>query len=128
MDAHSDAVAAQALNRQSVINFGGLRVIDGIGFDSGQRQFSGDGWRLQRGESRSLGEMLKQKTLPVKVVSGADGACFLQQHQWRGLALFSSLDNSFVLGGVFIGLEENLEELCLHLRRAAAKHEFLCPI
>ena len=85
VDAQHHGAAAQALQRQGVVDFRGLGVVDGVRLHVGQRQLVLDGWGLQRRETSAFGEILEQEALPVELVGRVDGTRTLQQVEWRGL-------------------------------------------
>jgi len=78
VDAQGDRAAAQALQRERVVDLGGGGVVDGEGHDGGQWQRLGDRRSRQRREARALGEVFEQEALPVELVGAADGAGVLQ--------------------------------------------------
>jgi len=127
VDAHGDGAGAQALQGQGVVDFGGVRIVDGKRLHVGQRQLVGDGRCLQVGEARAFGEPVKQKALPVEVPGRVDGARVLQQRQRGFLAGLAGLDHGLVFGRVLVGPEEDLVELFAHRLRASACHQLLRP-
>ena len=58
----------QAVDRQRIVDLGGLRVVDRERLHWGQRQLVLDRRCGQHRETRALGELLEQKALPVKLV------------------------------------------------------------
>ena len=127
MNAERDRAAAQALDRQRVVNLCGAGVVDRKSPYIGQRQFLLSDGRLQDREGRALGKVLKQKALPVKLVSRCDGACALQQVQRLQVRSPCGFHHRFVFGAIFVWLEKNLVQLLAHRRRALALGQFFGP-
>ena len=120
VDAHGDLGAAQALHRQGVVDFGGLRVVDGVGLHVGQRQIVRGAGRLQGWKLGALGKVFKQKPLPMEFVGRGDGTRALQQGQRRHLGGAGGLHHGFVFGTVFVGFEQNFVQLRQYRLRALA--------
>ena len=127
VDAHGDGARAQALQRQGVVDLGGVRVVDGKSLHIGQRQFVGDGRGLQIRETCSLGEPFEQESLPVKVPGRVDGTGVLQQGQRGFLAGLAGFNDRLVFGRVLVRLEQDLVELLAHRLGALTLAEVLCP-
>ena len=77
MDPQYHRAGPQPLDREGVIDLGGLRVINRKCLGRGQGQVAGDGRCLQCGESGPAREVLEQKPLPVELVGRANGAGLL---------------------------------------------------
>jgi len=125
VDAHGDGATAQALQREGIVDFGGVRVVNGERLHIGQRQFVGDGRGLQLREARAFGKPLEQESLPVEVPGRVDRAGLLKQVQWRLLAGLAGFDHGLVFGGVLVGPEQDLVELLAHGRGALAMDQLL---
>ena len=125
MDAYDNGACAQALNRKGIVNFGGLRVVNGIGLYSSQRQLLSNGRRFQFGKACAFGKVVKQETLPMKIVSAGNGASVLQQRKGRCLAGPAGFYHGLVFSRVFIGPEQNFVELLLNGRWALALDQVL---
>ena len=123
---HGHHARAQTAHRERVIDLGGHGVVDGkgvnvLGRGGGvsallRQGFGGHLKPLQRslarckvqyfrGELDAFGELVKQKTLPMKLVGRPHGMGQLQQHQGGLLGRMRGLDHRLVLGGIFVGLE-----------------------
>ena len=122
VDAQRDLPAAQSLDGERVVNFGGLRVVNGIRLHASQRQVicgrQRSGQRLRR-KLRAFGKVLEQKALPVKLVGRGDGARVLQQLQRGQLRGARCFHHGLVFGRVFVGLEQDFVELRFDFRRTA---------
>ena len=118
----------QAVDRQRIVDLGGLRVVDRERLHWGQRQLVLDRRCGQHRETRALGELLEQKALPVKLVRRRDRACGLQQVQRRALGALGRLDHRLVLGAILVGLEQDAVELLSHRVRAAASRQLSGPV
>ena len=128
VDAQQHGAAAQAAHRQRVVDFGGVRVVDGKRLHLGQRQVAR---RLRRGQrrrkSRALGKVVEQKALPVELVAGTDGAGLLQQCQGRQVRGAAGVHHGLVFGRVLVRAKQNLVELLAHRLWALAAHQRLGP-
>ncbi|MNV21950.1 hypothetical protein D3C71_1129030 [compost metagenome] len=120
VDAQHHGARAQALHRQRIVDFGGLRVIDGIRLRGGQRQLVRNGGCGDGGKACALGEVLEQEALPVELVGRIDGARLLQQVERRGVRGAAGVHHGLVLGRVLVGLEQDLVELVADGLRAFA--------
>ena len=125
MNAHDHRACSQALNRQCIVNFGGLRVVNGVGLYGSQRQGLCNGWYFQFRKARALGKVVEQKALPMKIVSAGNGAGVLQQSEGRCLTGPTGLHHGFVFRCVFIGSEQNFVQLLLDGRWAFALDQVL---
>ena len=111
VDAQRDRACPEPGDREGVVDFGGLRVVDGKRLYLGQRQV-GRGLRgVQRRKARALGEVVQQKALPVELVARINGARLLQQIQRCGVRGAAGLHHGFVFGRVLVGTEQNFVEL-----------------
>ena len=118
VNAQSYAAAAQALDRERVVNLGGGRVVNRKSAGRRQRQLIPDGGRFEPGKAGALGEILQQKTAPVKLVGRIDGAGLDQQFKWPPMRGARGLDHRLVLCRILVGLEQNLVQLLADRRRA----------
>jgi hypothetical protein len=127
VDAQHHGAGAQALHRQRIVDFGGLRVVDGIGLH--RRPAAGRRWlrRCQRRKAGALGEVVEQKALPVELVGRVDGAGLLQQIQRRSRrgALAST---TALYSGAFLSGEQDLVQLLADRLRAAAGGQLGGPV
>ena len=76
----------------------------------GKWQLVCNGRGLQVREACALGEVVKQKALPMKLVGRVDGASFLQQSERCGMCGACRFDHGFVFGRVLVGLEQDFVE------------------
>ena len=111
VDAQHHGAGAQALHRQRIVDFSGLRIVDGIGLHRCQRQVRRRLRRCQRRKARALGKVFEQEALPVELVGRVDGARLLQQIERRGVRGAAGLDHGLVFGRVLVGLEQDFVEL-----------------
>ena len=128
MDAQHHRAAAQALDRERVVDLGGGRVVDRKSTHLGARQRLADGHGLHRREAQTLREVLQHKALPMKLVGRVDRAAAQQQVQGRGFAVTRGLHHGLVLGRVFVGLKKNFVELLAHRLGALAGAQVLGPL
>ena len=80
---------------------------------------------IQFWKARALGKIVKQKALPMEVISAGNGAGILQQGERRSLAGATGLDHRFVLGCIFVGAKQNFIKLIFDGCRALARHQRL---
>ena len=120
VDAQHHGARAQALQRQRIVDFRGVGVVDRVGLHIGQRQVLRRRRCVQRWKRCAFGEVIEQKALPVELVARINRAGFLQQRQRRGVCGAAGFDHGFVFGRVFVRLEQNFVELFADRVRAAA--------
>ena len=119
--------AAQALHRQSVIDFGGLRVVDGKRLHVGQGQFLAQARQRQFRKAGAFGKVFVHKALPMELISVANRPGLQQEGQGGGVAVARGLHYGLVFGAVFVGFKEDFVELCAHRFGANPRNQFDCP-
>ena len=83
---------------------------------------------LQCRENGTFGEIFKQKAFVMKLVGRCNCARFLQQVEWRGVAVARGLNHRLVLGAVFIRLEKDFVQLLANWLRALALRQCFGPV
>ena len=68
VNAHGYGTRPKPLHRQGIVDFCGLRIVNGKGLDRGQRQVIGNLRRIQVPEANAFGKVFQQETLPVELV------------------------------------------------------------
>jgi hypothetical protein len=129
-DVHAEdhGAGAQAPDRQRVVDFRGLRIVDRERGDRGGGQFLLDRRGLERREAGAARELLEQEAAPVELVRAGDCAGGLEQVERRTLRALGGLDDGLVFGGVLVRLEQDLEQLVAHRLRRLAGGELPGPL
>ena len=89
VDADARADAGQLDDRQRVVDFGGVGIVDREGADVGARQVARQLWRLKGRKRHALGELFVQETTVMQEVGRLDGAA-LEEHLRRRQAGFGA--------------------------------------
>ena len=111
------------MQRQGIVNFCGLRIVDRVGLYVCQRQFVANFGGIQFGKASALRKIVEQETLPMKIIGTGNGTCVLQKGQWRCLTAATGFYDGFVFGRIFVGPEQNFVQLIFDGDRALADHQ-----